>query len=413
MKCLLPMVCLLILSSIVSAEDWPQWRGVNRDGISLEKGLLKTWPNKLPLRWKVVEIGVGYASPAIVKGSVFLQTTRGDKEIAIAFDEKTGQERWSTEIGTVGVNRGPQYPGTRSTPTVDGDHVYCLASAGQLVCVKVANGQAVWSKHLQKDFDGVVGNWAYSESPLVDGGLVICTPGGKEAALAAFKKGTGELVWKTAIPGGDRAEYASIVRASDGKRSQYVQFLGKGIVGVDAKSGALLWKYAKTASVANIATPIVSGSRVFTSGSRSGGALVQLKPAANGTEAIEVYHRPGLGASIGGAVLVGDKLFGTTRQAAFCADFVSGRTKWAKRAGGAASISYADGRLYMRFHKSGDVALVEANADSYREVGRMQQDDRSGTAAWPHPVIANGGLYLRDQGTLLCYDIADRERASK
>lgn len=398
----------LTLTTLAGAADWPQWRGPNRDGISRDTGLLKEWPQGGPaLRWKVSDIGTGYSSPAVVRGRVYLQTTKGEEEFALALDESNGKEVWSVAIGKIGQNRGPQYPGTRSTPTVDGDLVYCLASNGELACLAAADGKLKWQKHLSDDFSGQPGNWAYTESVLIDGDALVCTPGGSESPLVALHKNTGETIWKsTGVPDMGTAEYASLMVVDDGKSKQYVTFLRKGIVGVDAKTGKFLWRYDRTIDPgANILTPVISRNRIFSAGSRSAGGTVELKPEGEGIAPHELYYDRGLSASIGGAVLVDGALYGTSPQAMFCADFATGKIHWTERALGNASICYADGRLYVRGHQSGDVALVEPSLEGYREKGRIQQPDRSSKAAWPHPVVANGGLYLRDQGVLLCYDV--------
>jgi outer membrane protein assembly factor BamB len=216
---------LLGLTIPLAADDWPQWRGPDRSGISKETGLLKEWPSSgPPLRWKAEKIGSGYSSPAVANGRVYIQTTKGNDEFALALDERTGKELWSSPIGTVGKNEGPQYPGTRSTPTVDGDRLYCLSSAGQLSCLD-SSGEAKWRKDLVKSYGGRVGqekkSWAYSESVLVDGNAVVCTPGGDTATLLALNKISGEVIWKCPIPGGDAADYASIVTIEVGGVKQY------------------------------------------------------------------------------------------------------------------------------------------------------------------------------------------------
>src|SRR5262245_39635455 len=208
-------VTFLLVSTLLLAADWPQWRGPHRDGVSQETGLLQEWPNDgPPLRWKRTDIGTGYSTPVVVGGKVYVQTTVDKEEFALCLDEKTGRDVWKAAIGTVGVNRGLPYPGTRSSPTVDGDRVYCLASAGELVCLGT-DGKLKWKKDLVKDLGGTVGteamSWAYSESVLVDGDLVICAPGGKAAGLAALNKTSGEVVWKCELPASEGAEYSSIM----------------------------------------------------------------------------------------------------------------------------------------------------------------------------------------------------------
>jgi outer membrane protein assembly factor BamB len=405
---------LTLTLTLTSAADWPQWRGPNRDGISKDTGLLQEWPKDgPPLRWKLTDIGPGYSSPSVVGGKVYIQTTKDQEEFALCLDEKKGNTLWKVAIGAVGKNRGPDYPGTRSTPTVDGDQVYCLSSAGQLTCLGIAAGKEKWRKDLVQDFGGQVGgaqmSWAYSESILVDGDAVVCTPGGPQATLAALNKMTGEVIWKAAVPDGDTADYASVMAFDAGGVKQYIQFTRKGVVAVDAKTGKFLWRYNKTSDFgANILTPVVYQDKVFTSGSRSGGATLEVKNEGGKVEAKELYFGKALGASIGGAVLVDGHLYGSTTQGLFCIEFATGKEKWTEKSTGNASICYADGRLYVRSHTSGDVFLVEANPKEYVEKGRLKQPERTKTPAWPHPVVANGGLYLRDMGTLVCYDVAKK-----
>jgi outer membrane protein assembly factor BamB len=406
----LASVFSLILAAVTLAADWPQWRGPERDGISKDTGLLKEWPKEGPvLRWKAPALGTGYSTPVVVKGRVYLQTTRGSEEFAVALDEKTGKQVWSTAIGKVGKNQGPQYPGTRSTPTLDGERLYCLASDGELTCLSAGEGSLKWQKHLRNDFGGKPGAWVYSESVLIDADVLVCTPGGPDAALAALNKATGETIWKSALPDLGNAEYASVMLAEVDGVKQYVQFLRKGVVGVDAKTGKLLWQYAKTVDMgANILTPVIHGNKVFTSGSRSGGALVELSKDGDAIKAKELYFNKSLGSSIGGAVLVDGHLYGSAGQALYCAEFATGKVKWTNRSVGPASICYADGRLYVRGYNTWEVALVEATPEEYREKGRFKQPDRSKIQAWPHPIVANGGLYLRDQDVLLCYEVGAR-----
>ena len=403
---LLALIAILWSTSLSTAADWPQWRGLHRDGFSQDTGLLQKWPKGGPrLRWQTFNLGNGYSSPTISRGQLFLQTTRGEREFALALSESTGANLWSAPIGKVGPNRGPQYPGTRSTPTIDGKRLYCLASDGTLTCLEAASGNKVWQRHLPDDFAGKVGNWAYSESVLIDGEKLICTPGGALATLLALDKRNGKPIWKSVIGDNEHAEYASPVLFGDGASRQYIQFLSGGVVGVDCLSGKVLWRYQKTASVANIMTPVVINKRVFSSGSRTGGALLNIQTRGGATVAEELYLSRALSASIGGVVVVEKHLYGTTSNSLFCANFETGKLLWSARASGAASLCVADSRIYIRGHTSGDVLLVKPSPKSFQPQGKLKQPHRSKTRAWPHPVVANGGLFLRDQGTLLCYDV--------
>jgi outer membrane protein assembly factor BamB len=256
-----------------------------------------------------------------------------------------------------------------------------------------------------------MGKWAYSESPLVDGDVVVCTPGGSEATLVALDKQTGETVWKAAVPGGDEAAYASIIVVDSGGIKQYVQFLAKALVGVDAKTGKFLWSYDRTAqgSPANIPTPVAHDTLVYSAAGRSGGGLVKLNVDGDDVNVEEVYFEPKAPKSIGGAVRVGDYLYGTNSNGLLCVEFATGAIQWENRSVGAGSVCYADGLLFIHGEK-GDVALVEATPEAYREKGRFslpEQPDRGRSQAWAYPVLADGKLYIRDLGSLWCYNVAD------
>ena len=411
MKLFLTITFALLTIHTVIADDWAQWRGPQRDGISKETGLADSWPDGGPkLVWKTGDLGTGYSSPAIAGGRIYLQTTRGEEEFVVALSEETGKPIWSSKIGTVGPNEGPQYPGSRGTATVDGDMVYCLSSNGDLACLQVTDGKVVWTKQFRDEFGGRVGEWAYSESVLVDGDTLICTPGGEKANMVALDKTSGELKWKSTGADAGAAQYASIVTVGEGQQKQYVQFLKKAIIGVDAQTGKQLWSYERTAGQANILTPIVMKNKIFTSGSRTGGACLELQRNGDDVQANEVFFNPSLSASIGGAVLVDGHIYGTSRTGIFCADFETGEVAWISRDVSAASLCSADGKIYAREHKSGDVVLFNPSNSEFKELGRMKQANRSKISAWTHPVIANGKLYLRDQDVLLCYDITKSDQ---
>jgi outer membrane protein assembly factor BamB len=392
---------------------WPQWRGPQRNGISSETGLLKEWPKEGPkLLWQLKEIGDGYSTPAVAGTRIFVLSNRGfENEFVQALSVEDGKPIWTTRLGNVGnPDQQPPYPMSRSTPTIDGQLLYALSSDGDLACLSTATGKIRWQKSLRKDFGGQPGVWAYSESPLVDGDLVIVTPGGEQATLVALNKRTGAIVWKSAVPGGDQAGYASAIVVRGGGRKQYVQFLSKGIVGVDAKTGKFLWRYAEAAKgPAQMATPVARDNYVYGAANGVGGGLVSLKASPDGVTAEQVYFTRGLPNSLGGSVLVGDHLYGTTREGLVAAEFLSGKLKWQDKSLGAGSIAYADGRLYLH-GENGDVALIEATPEGYREKGRFTPQDQPkrvnrGEKAWTYPVIANGRLYIRDLGTLWVYDV--------
>ncbi len=258
------------------------------------------------------------------------------------------------------------------------------------------------------------GDWAYAESPLVDCDLVVVTPGGAQATMVALNKKTGAVIWKSAVPGGDPAGYASAIVVQGGGRKQYVQLLSKGIVGVDAKTGQFLWRYKEPVKgMAQMVTPVARDGYVYGGALGVGGGLVRLKADGGGVAAEQVYFVRGLPNGIGGAVLVGDNLYGTeVGQKLVAVEFTTGKVKWQAESFGWASVAYADGLLYL--HKvNGDFALVEATPEGFREKGRFtppaqpkhKQAGQFAEMAFAYPVIANGRLYIRDLGTLWAYDI--------
>lgn len=398
----------------LSAADWPQWRGPSRTGVSHEADLLKEWPKEGPkLLWKISDAGSGYSTPAVVGDRIYLLGNDGlENEFVAAHAVADGKKIWSTRLGNVGnPKQQPSFPGARSTPTVDGQVLYALGSDGDLACVEIASGTVKWKKNLRTDFGGKHGEWAYAESPLVEGDMVICTPGGATATLLALNKKTGDVVWKCALPEADESGYASAIIVDYGSIKMVVQLLQKGLVGVEAKTGRFLWRYGKAVSRygANIPTPVAAGGYIYTASAGTGGGVVKLKVQDRGVEAEEIYFGPKLPTAIGGALRLGEFLYGTTGDALTCVEFTSGTVKWQEPALGAASLCSADRRIYLH-GENGDVGLVEPSAEGYREKGRFTPPDQPKRSnpmekAWAYPVVADGRLYVRDHGMLWCYDV--------
>jgi outer membrane protein assembly factor BamB len=418
------LLSLAATSGLIGADlksttrAWPQFRGPNRDGICQETDLLEQWPKEgPPLAWQATGMGQGFSSVAITGGKIF---TMGDRPAqgrdqschVIALDQSTGKEVWAARVGAAFPhNRGS---GPRCTPTIDGDLLYALSPAGDLVCLETATGRERWRKSFSRDFAGrMMSGWGFSESPLVDGEKLVCTPGGNDATLVALDKTTGRVIWRGATPERDRAAYSSIVTAEVGGIRQYIQSVSGGIIGIAAEDGRFLWRYNKVANgTANIPSPIVRGDLVFASnGYSSGSALLRLVPTGNGIKAEEVYLLPAreLQNHHGGLVLVGEHLYGGHGHNAgnpVCAEFRSGKVVWKDRGAGSnsAAVLFADGHLYFRYG-NGVMALVEATPQGYKEKGKFKLPYDSGQPNFSHPVIVDGKLYLRDQDTLLCFDV--------
>jgi outer membrane protein assembly factor BamB len=423
-KLLFVAFCGLIPIAFASADDWPQFRGPQRNGISKETGLLKEWPKDgPPLAWKVTGLGGGFSAPSVAEGHIFGMSYRGDNEIVWALNEKDGKEQWATTIAAADKKIGYQV-GPRCTPTVDGDLGYALGTAGELACLKVADGTEVWHKNMEKDFGGhFMAGWGYCESPLIDGDKLICSAGAKDAAVVALNKKTGEVIWKGVVPDGFKAGYASSIPIEAAGHKQYVAFLESGLAGFDAETGKLLWRFKEGANgTANASMPIFADDCVFMSSAYGGkDALAKLTPdGSGGVKAEEVYADKKLRNHHGGVILYKGDLYGANGGNEggnlVCLDFKTGDVKWDERNDKKhevkkGSTTLADGRLYYR-QEDGAMTLIEPSPKEYIEHGRFSQPDRSKSSAWSYPVIANGKLYLRDQDTLLCYDIKDKAGTS-
>lgn len=400
-----------------SPSDYPQWRGVDRDGHSKDTGLLKEWPQGgPPIAWKVDHVGEAYSSIAVADGRIFTIGNVDGEGRVICLDETSGSVIWSVrspaEDKEYKHGRGS---GGRGTPTVDGDLVYVEGGGGDLTCLKVADGEVVWSKHLVKDFGGGRPGWGFSESPLIDGDRVIVTPGGSKGTVATLNKLTGEVIWRSEGVT-DKAHYCSaIVVESHGVR-QVVTFTGGAgnrknpgapprVVGLDAESGDLLWSYDKSANrTANVSTPIFHSDLVFSaSGYGTGGGLAKLIKNDEGFAAEPVYFERSMQNHHGGMVLVDGHLYGFGSGGLLCLNYESGKVTWRDRSVRKGSLVYADGHLYCYGEKN-EVALVEANPEEYVEKGRFEVD-RGDWPTWAHPVVANGKLYLRDMQHLTAYGV--------
>jgi outer membrane protein assembly factor BamB len=394
----------------LSADDWPAWRGPNRDAICREMGLLKEWPQEGPkLAWKTTGLGIGYGGPAIVGNVLYIMGQKDGKEWVLALDvSRAGKQIWASPIGPV-RNEGAGYPGPRSTPSIDGNRLYTLGIAGDLVCMDTEDGRVLWHHDLVKDYGGAIPQWGYAESVLIDGPWLICTPGGPKNTIVALNKTTGKLVWGSLV--GDPAEYSSVIKVTIGQSKQYVNLTKKGVIGVAAKDGRFLWRYDAPASkVANVATCIWQGQTIFASSAYgTGGGLVQIEPSADGFTPKEAYFTKKMQNHHGGLILLDGFLYGCSNPSVLtCLDYKTGDVKWTDRSSGKCSLLYAEGLLYCRDEK-GPISLVEATPEGFKLRSRFNQPDRSDKNSWPHLVIANGVMYVRDQDVLLAYDVRGKE----
>ena len=406
-------------AAAASAGNWPQWRGPNRDGISADTGLLKSWPAGGPRRlFAASGLGGGFSSVAVTGGRIFTMGDLQSGQHVFALEEATGRQVWATRVGG---RHQDEYAGPRATPTVDGELVYATSTDGDLVCLEAATGRERWRKSLPREYGAPTPGWMFAESPLVDGDRVLISPGGRTAAMVAFNKMTGAEIWRTPMPpslsrgGVDGADYSSIVISNGAGVKQYVRLLGRGLIGVRASDGGFLWSYSRVANgTANIPTPIVRGNLVFAStGYQAGAALLELSPGERGAvRATERYFLEGrtFQNHHGGMVLIGDHVYagtGHNNGLPICIELATGHVAWGgniRNAGsGSAAVTAADGHLYFRY-QNGMMLLIEASPRGYVERGSFEIPNVQ-EPSWSHPVVTGGRLYLREQNALNVYDV--------
>ena len=413
---LLVLALVCVGNGLALAADWPQWRGPNRDGVSMEKGLQPAWPDGGPQQlWQAKGLGKGYSSVAIAGARLYTIGAIDKDEYLVALDLKTHEVAWKALLGRANGD-GPQ-----GTPTVAGGLVYAIGKGGDLICAEADGGKEIWRKNFAKDFGGkMMSGWGYAESPLVDGAKLVCTPGSDQAAMVALDRKTGATIWKAALPdfskkGKAGAGYSSIVLSEGAGVRQYVQLMGRGLVSVAAGDGKFLWGYDKIANgTANIPTPVVAGDDIFTAnGYNVGAALLHLSAGAEkgSVQAEEVYFLPAkeFQNHHGGVVLVNGFIYGSHGQNGgipTCLELKTGKIMWKGENLGkdSGAVVYADNRLYFRW-QDGTLALVDAAPEAFKVRGSFKVDSGGGTK-WAHPVVSGGKLYLRDGDTILCYDVS-------
>jgi outer membrane protein assembly factor BamB len=417
----------------LSADDWPQYRGPNRDDISAETDLLKSWPTGgPPLLWTYKDTGIGYSGPAIVGDRLYTIGDRGETEYLIALDigsVKDGgvAEAWSASVGPLFDWKGNQWSaGPSSTPTVDGDVVFALGGMGDLICVTAADGKERWRKNLPREFDAQVNpigggpknlGWGFTWSPLVDGERLICLPGGPKGTVAAIDKKSGDVLWRSAEVT-DQAAYTSpMVAEIDGVR-QYVALTNQGLFGVDARDGRVLWNHRRKPAYGTevVNSPIVRGSLVYaTVGAGQGCDLLRITRDGDTFQAASVYANKNMTNHHGNVALVGEHVFGFSEGKGWvCQAFETGEVVWAERGKlRAGSMTYADGRIYCYGEDDGDAVLIEASSTGWKESGRfripLQSTRRKPSGKiWTPPVICGGRLFLRNQEFLFCFDVKSK-----
>ncbi len=389
------------------SAGWPQWRGPHRDGIVRMVGLSTDWPKKdLPLLWEK-PIGLGYSSFAVKDGRCYSLFREGDKEVVACWHVENGAEVWRYPYD---CRANVDYPGPRSTPTLDGDRVYTVGSDGTLLCLDAATGSPRWQKELLHAFHATAPKWGVAFSPLIDGDLVFTSPGGpKGNSLAAFNKITGELVWKCLD---DPPGYSSPVAVTIAGTRQILFFMGRSLVAVRAKDGELCWRYPwQTSYDVNAATPLPFRTRLgekinhyvfISSGYARGCALLKVVAVGDRFEAKTVFTGKQMNCHFASPVRRGEYLFGIDDSRLSCLDLRTGKVKWKQSGIQKGSLLRLNDNLLV-LGEEGLLLLLDAAPEKHSP--KLQARPFHGGRCWTMPVVAEGKLFLRDEQHMKCFGL--------
>lgn len=390
----------LLAAGPAAALDWPQFRGVNRDGVSAETDLPRSWPAEGPrVVWKRA-IGEGYSGISVVGDRLYTMDSDGTAEYVLALEAGSGKEVWRVPAGPKLIDSMGNGP--RTTPTLDGGTVYAMGSHGRLLALKAADGAKIWEVDLPQAFAAKRPNWGYSGSPLIDGDLLILEVGGKDGrGVVAFEKATGKVRWGALD--GDPA-YSSPVMMTIGGIKQYVvpRRAGSQTVALRPDDGSVLWTHPGPFSV--IASALfIPPDKVYVSGGDDAGAvLMRIKTIEGKATVEELWKTRAMKNHFNNAVLVGDHIYGFDNATFKCLSVATGEPAWAFRGLGKGSLLAADGDLLIVLSDLGTLLLVKADPAAYTELARFQAMEGK---AWTAPTLANGRLYLRDNDEIVALEM--------
>lgn len=409
---------ILLAGGVCFADDWPQFRGPNRNGKSAETGLLEKWPQAGPiLLWSVDGLGIGFSSVAVADGSVYTTGMLDGEGFLFAYD-LAGNLKWKKSYGPEWQR---SHRGTRTTPTVDDDRVYVFSGTGILVCFNTKSGEKIWEVDTLEKFEAKNIRWGMSGAPLIDGRKIYCTPGGKKGTIVALDKLTGQTIWATTGLN-ELSTYCSAILIERGGNRLLVNIIEKSVICVNADDGKLIWHIPyETSYETGIITPVYKDGCIYVTSVverqfKNGGIMLEL--SADGKAVKKKWSDQTLDCHHGGVVLA-DGTYGTSylygsnfksisKGDWLCLDWDSGKVMYeAKWNGNKGSLIYADGMLYCYDENTGDVALVKPSPKGFEIVSSFQITQGSGKH-WAHPAISNGRLYIRHGDALMAYDIKSK-----
>ena len=425
LRSLLAFSLLLLISGVVRADDWSQWRGSQRDGVWREAGVLEEFKQQqLPVRWRM-PIGPGYSGPTVADGHVYISdrlTEPNQVERVHCFDAMTGQRKWfyayPCRYKSVGYPVGP-----RGCITINNGRAYTLGTMGHFFCFDAATGHVLWQKDMNAEYNIRMPTWGISASPLVEDNLVIVQIGGRnKACLVAFDKNTGSELWRALD---DKASYSSPIVINQAGQRVLVCWTAERVVGLDPRSGTLYWSYPfATKMAAAIATPVIERDFLFVSAFFEGSLLLRLDP--NELAVTSVWQRSGpseqktdsLHCCISTPLVAGDNIYGVDSYGELrCLDLLTGDRIWESHAAvpkarWANAYLIPNGDKVWMFNEQGELLITRLSPEGFREISRAsliepsgQRIDQRGGVCWAHPAFAYQHVYARNDDELICVDL--------
>lgn len=391
-------LAVLIAASLAQAQDWPQWRGPNRDGKISGYTAPAEWPPSLTEVWKTT-VGLGDATPALVGKRLYVFTRQGEEEVALCLDAESGKKLWEDRYAAQAVTgAAARHPGPRSSPAVSGGKVITLGVGGILSCLEAASGKLLWRKD---PFPKVVPLFFTGMSPIVIEGNVIAYLGGQgNGALIAYDLATGDEKWRW---DGESPEYASPALLEVSGTKQIVTLAEKSIVAVDASDGKLLWHlpFLPGRRAYNAATPIIDGQTVIYTGAGRGALAVKIEKQGGGFTAKELWSNPDQGPQFNTPVLSKGHLFGLSSNGYFyCINAQNGQTAWVDETrrdrGGFTAIIDA-GSVLFALPSSSELMVLEPTDKEFKQLAVYKVSE---TPCYAHPVIAGDRIFIKNEDSV-------------
>jgi len=401
---LLYLTMLALLTGLtprpLAAAEWPQWLGPQRNGISSETGLLKIWPEAGPTQVWRQNVDGGFSGISIKDGRAYTMILSDGGEYIVCLDAHSGQEIWRFKSGDHYKEDSGGH-GPRATPTLDGGRLYSISAGGQVYALDAATGKKLWENNLIKDFGGELPGFGYSNSPLIEGDLLLLEGGGRDRGLIAINKKTGQVKWAAHS---DKTGYSSPIVATIQGVHQAIFFTGKAAVGINPNNGELYWRFPwETSYDINAATPLfVPPDKIYiSSGYDTGAGLLRIKKNGDALAAEEVWTNRSMKNHFATSVIVGDYLYGFDNSILKCLEVRTGEEQWKQRGYGKGTLIVADGHLIILGEK-GNLALAKPSPQGFQEISSMAVLKGK---CWTVPAVANGKLYVRDEKEIVCLDI--------